>query len=215
MAGALYQPWIRVNEAGQRFVNEALSVNYRANAIAQQPNGHDWCLWAAPDGLAAAISSTNYRNGTQSWNKKSPEELEAALADDYEAYDTIEELAEGCGIDAEGLKATVARLQELRQIGEDVDWGNDISYIFDFSEGPFYAVEEGGACLVTVNGLQITPKSEVIDTKGAAIPGLYAIGNVSGSMFFGTYPHELSGISHGRALTFGYLLGKRLAGQEE
>ena len=53
--------------------------------------------------------------------------------------------------------------------------------------------------------------ASVIDKHGDPIAGLYAVGNVSGGMFAGTYPHELSGISHGRCLTFGYLLGKHLA----
>ena len=214
-AGALYQPWVRVNESGDRFVNESLSVNYRVNAISQQANSHCWCLIAAPNGIEEAISSTSYRNGTQSISKKEPSELVDLLSDDFQVYDTIQELAEGCGIDPEGLAATIARLQEIHEAGEDTDWGNDITFIFDWTSGPYYAIEEGGAALVTVNGLKTSPKSEVLDCAGTPIPGLYAIGNVSGNMFYGTYPHELSGISHGRALTFGYLLGQRLAGKIE
>ena len=42
------------------------------------------------------------------------------------------------------------------------------------------------AALCTAGGLQITPNSEVLDTEFNVIPGLYAIGNVSGSMFHGT-----------------------------
>ena len=33
-------------------------------------------------------------------------------------------------------------------------------------------------------------------------------------MFNGTYPHHMSDVSHGRCLTFGYLVGRRLAGLE-
>ena len=43
----------------------------------------------------------------------------------------------------------------------------------------------------------------------------YALGNTSGSMFNGTYPHHMSAVSHGRCLTFGYLVGRRLAGLED
>lgn len=204
--------WPRVNEAGERFVNESVSVNYKANAIAQQPNGHCWDIFAAPD-LEATILSTGYQNGSGSIATKPPQELIDLLANDYEVFDSVEDMAKGCGIDPENLKATVDRLQELYELGEDVDWGNDPKFLFDWSEGPYYAVEEAGAVLCTVSGLRITPQSEVIDASGAPIAGLYAIGNVSGSMFAGTYPHELSGISHGRCLTFGYLLGQRLGGK--
>ena len=67
---------------------------------------------------------------------------------------------------------------------------------------------------MTVNGLRTNARSEVLDLSERPIPGLYALGNSSGSMFFGTYPHHLSAISHGRCVTFGYLLGRELAGIE-
>ena len=75
----------------------------------------------------------------------------------------------------------------------------------------FYANLEGAAALCTAGGLQITPNSEVLDTEFNVIPGLYAIGNVSGSMFHGTYPHNLNCISHSRCITFGYNVAKQLA----
>lgn len=206
--------WPRVNEAGERFVNESLAVNYKANAIAQQPNGHCWCLIPAPVSIEESILSTGYQNGSGSICKKSPEQVAELLSQDWDIYNSLEELAAGTGINEQNLKATIARLQELHDLGEDVDWGNDPGYLFDWSAGPYYAIEESGSVLVTVSGLRITPKSEVIDSSGMPINGLYAVGNASGSMFACTYPHELSGISHGRCLTFGYLLGKRLAGKE-
>ena len=82
-------------------------------------------------------------------------------------------------------------------------------------KGPYYAIEESGCCLVTVNGLRTDADSRVLDHNGKAIEGLYALGNTSGSMFNGTYPHHMSAVSHGRCLTFGYLVGRRLAGLED
>jgi len=38
-----------------------------------------------------------------------------------------------------------------------------------------------------------------------------AIGNVSGSMFSGTYPHNENCLSHSRCVTFGYNVAKTLA----
>ena len=34
-------------------------------------------------------------------------------------------------------------------------------------------------------------------------------------MLADTYPHHIAGVNTGRGLTFGYLLGRRLAGIEE
>ena len=47
------------------------------------------------------------------------------------------------------------------------------------------------------------------------IPGLYAVGTCAGSMFHDTYPHHCSGISLGRALTYGWIAGRILSGVDE
>lgn len=207
-------PFVRVNEAGHRFVNESMSPNFMSNAFMRQAGGHDFAILAGPS-LAECVASTNYNTRAQSAAKMSPEELEATMVDICVTADTVEELAEKCGIDATNLKATLDRVTELYYLGEDVDWGSDAKMFMDYSSGPYYALEEGGAALVTVSGLRVTDKSEVVDKKGLPIPGLYATGNCSGDMFSDSYPHDLNGISHGRCLVFGYLLGARLAGNEK
>ncbi len=127
---------------------------------------------------------------------------------------TLDELAEKCGINAANLAQTVARYNELCASGEDTDFGKKPGDLIPLEEGPYYAIEESGCCLVTVNGLRIDADSRVLTGAGAPIEGLYALGNASGSMFNGTYPHHMSAVSHGRCLTFGYLVGRRLAGLE-
>ena len=41
--------------------------------------------------------------------------------------------------------------------------------------------------------------------------GLYAIGNAQGDFFGGDYPVHCPGISHGRCVVFGQLVGESLA----
>ena len=50
----------------------------------------------------------------------------------------------------------------------------------------------------------------VRDENGAAIPGLYAVGNAAGGRYGVDYPMLIPGNSHGTALTFGYVLGEQL-----
>ena len=50
-----------------------------------------------------------------------------------------------------------------------------------------------------------------IDTEGNPIPGLYVIGNDSGSYFANTYPNLVTGMACGRTVTFGRRVGKYLA----
>ena len=104
----------------------------------------------------------------------------------------IRDRAKTCGINAENLSATVARYNELCEAGEDTDFGKKPNDLIPLSEGPYYAIEESGACLVTVNGLRINADSQVLTQEGSVIEGLYAVGNASGSMFNGTYPHHMS-----------------------
>ncbi len=68
-----------------------------------------------------------------------------------------------------------------------------------------------GVVLATSGGLQVNEFSQVLNTANQPIEGLYAIGNTSGSMFYGTYPHSLNCLSHTRCVVFGYNVGKFLA----
>ena len=117
-------------------------------------------------------------------------------------------------MDPDALKATVDRYNELCAKGEDEDFGKNPSTLLPMDEPPYYAIEESGSCLTTVSGLKVNERSQVLSTTGKVIDGLYALGNTSGSMFFGTYPHHISAVSHGRCLCFGYLVGRTLAGLE-
>lgn len=198
--------FLRVNARGERFVNESLSFEYLSNAIMYQDGAHDFVIMSGD--LMAAIDAMK---GGAPWTTESMYE---SIQDLLVQADSIEELAEKCGIDPAGLAATVERYNELCALGEDVDFGKSPDCLVALDEGPFYAVAEGGTCLVTVNGLRTDADSRVLSTSGKPIPGLFALGNASGSMFFGTYPHHQSAVSHGRCLTFGYLVGRRLAGLE-
>lgn len=42
-------------------------------------------------------------------------------------------------------------------------------------------------------------------------PGLYALGNCQGDITAVDYPINVAGNSHGRCITYGYLLGRDLA----
>lgn len=177
-------------------------------AYVAEPGAHDFVLLSGSD----ILGSLEKAKGGAPW---SPEDMYESIKDVLVEADTLDELAEKCGINAENLSRTVARYNELCAAGEDTDYGKKPNDLIPLESGPYYAVEESGCCLVTVNGLRTDADSRVLDPKGAAIEGLYALGNVSGSMFNGTYPHHMSAVSHGRCLTFGYLVGRRLAGLED
>ena len=65
--------------------------------------------------------------------------------------------------------------------------------------------------LCTLDGIQIDTHMQAIDTEGNSIPGLYVIGQDSGSFFANTYPNLIGGFCAGRAATWGWLVGRELA----
>ena len=205
-ANGLIFAFPRVNESGERFVNESLSYEFLCNAIMYQPGAHDFALLSGD--LLAAFDAMK---GVIPWKS---EDLVENCKDLLVQADTIEELAGKIGVDAEALQATIDRYNEFCASGVDEDFGKNPTTLLPFDEPPYYAIEESGACLTTVSGLRVNERSQVLDVKGGAIEGLYALGNTSGSMFFGTYPHHISAVSHGRCLCFGYLVGRTLAGLE-
>ena len=125
--------------------------------------------------------------------------------------DTLEELAEKLNMPVDTFVATVERYNELCAKGEDEDFGKDSYRLLSLNNPPYYGCRQGASLLCTLDGLRINTKMQVLDTEGQPIEGLYAIGNVSGSMFSGTYPHNENCLSHSRCVTFGYNVAKTLA----
>ena len=72
-------------------------------------------------------------------------------------------------------------------------------------EAPFEAYQVTCGLTFTFGGLKITNGCEVEDTAGAAIPGLYAAGELVGGLFYHNYPG-------GTGLTSGAVFGK-IAGE--
>lgn len=76
---------------------------------------------------------------------------------------------------------------------------------------PFYALKVGPALLTVTGGLKTDINFECLDADGKPIEGLYALGNCMGDITAVDYPINVAGNSHGRCITYGYLLGKDLA----
>lgn len=198
---------MRVNERGERFVNEDLALNFLANTIAYQPGSHDWCL---ADANVEEMTRVML-GGIEGFDVSGM--LDPFMADAVECA-SVAELASVIGCDEATLQATLDRYNELCEKGADDDFHKTARNMIKIDTPPFYAFEEGPANLSTVNGLRVNAQSQVLNENMEPIAGLYASGNVSGSMFSDTYTHHLAGVSTGRAVTFGYLLGRRLAGVE-
>ena len=125
--------------------------------------------------------------------------------------DTLEELAEKMGVPVDNFVATINRWNEMCDAGADEDFGYPGEHMHRIDTAPFYATREMAESLATSGGLQVNEFSQVLNTAGLPIEGLYALGNTSGSMFYGTYPHSMNCLSHTRCITFGWQVGKTLS----
>jgi len=141
---------------------------------------------------------------------------------------TVEELAQACGIDGPALQATVQRYNELARTGQDPDFakgetaynrvqgdaaaGHPNPCMGPLRRAPFYAVRVLMGSLGTFAGLRTNAHAQVLEAEGAQISGLYAVGNDMNSIMGGHYPS--GGITLGPAMTFGFVAAHHAAGQK-
>jgi 3-oxosteroid 1-dehydrogenase len=144
---------------------------------------------------------------------------------------SIEALAGKLAIDAAGLAATVARFNGFARRGVDEDFRRgeaawclakkdvwkptraDERYVSPtlgtLRIPPFYGVELHPSVFASA-GLVANASAQVINQRGAPIPGLYAAGNNAAHTEYGV--GYQAGFSLGSGMTFGYLAARHMAG---
>jgi succinate dehydrogenase/fumarate reductase flavoprotein subunit len=138
---------------------------------------------------------------------------------------TVEELANACGVDSNGLRQTLDDYNRHAHNGEDPQFGRGATpynrkqgdpanlpnpCVAPIETGPFYAVKVQPGCFGTFAGLKVNPHAQVLDANQQSIAGLYAAGGDMASIMGGHYP--AGGINLGPALTFGYIAARHIAG---
>ncbi|MBU5676621.1 FAD-dependent oxidoreductase [Alkaliphilus sp. MSJ-5] len=99
--------------------------------------------------------------------------------------ENIEELAKATKMDAEELKATVERYNELAKKGVDEDFGKQPELMVPLGEGPMYALKVRATQMGTMGGVKTTKNMEVLNANGDIIPGLFAAGEMANRPFYG------------------------------
>lgn len=212
---------IAVTPAGSRFVNEADSYHdFMKALIAATPAGQQPVAWLIADHAAQ-------RRWGLGWTKPFPFPTGPAIRSGYlRRGRTLAGLADACGIPAEALAQTVATFNRHAARGEDpafhrgetlynrvqgdADHGPNPS-LAPLAKGPFYAVKIVPGSLGTFAGVRTDAAARVLDRSGRPVQGLFAVGNDMASIMAGNYPS--GGITLGPGMTFGYVVGRVLAGQ--
>ncbi|MDR2197192.1 MAG: FAD-dependent oxidoreductase [Coriobacteriales bacterium] len=208
-------PWLWVNFNGERFCNEDCSYGQIYAQAMNQPEFMHYQVF--DDNFAADVEAGKMGEGN---NKNGPfpgfgmafiqPQIEEGLV---LSADTIEDLAAQMNVPADALVATVARYNELVELGVDEDFGKQAARLTAIVKAPFHAILRKPSLLCSLGGLVINENMEVLDDSGAVIPGLWAAGNNSGNWFGGLeHPMVIPGMSLGRAAVTGYLAGLSAAG---
>ena len=203
-----FRDGIYVNARGERFVNEGLMFNFTASAI--NTNAYRGGVWTIID--QSFIDAMAEKTGTDVMGTTVKDYTDAGW---MVSADTVEELADKIGVDAERLAATVEKWNGYFDEAEpqDAEYLRDLSGCQRFDTAPYYAVMTNSSFLVTVSGLTIDPDSRVLDKNEQPIAGLFATGNTSGGMFADQYPRHLPATSVGRAVTTGFVAGRTAAAE--
>jgi succinate dehydrogenase/fumarate reductase flavoprotein subunit len=204
---------------GKRFVNEAGGYYDYAKAMVDQAPGEEVASWL----ICSHPFQRRYGLGI---SRPFPLPVEPFIRSGYlKTGNTIAELANACGIDAQGLQATVEAFNRHARQGEDPEFGRgSTAYnrkqgdalhgpnpcVAPIEQGPFYAVKVRPGSFGTFAGLKTNEHAQVLDANGQAIAGLYAAGTDMASIMGGHYP--AGGINLGPAATFGYIAGRHIAG---
>ncbi len=96
--------------------------------------------------------------------------------------DTLEELAEITGMDADNFVAQVERYNEMCANGVDEDMGQ--TTLIPIGDGPHYAVSIKTITMGTIGGLKTNDDNQVLSTDGTPIEGLYAAGELINGKYF-------------------------------
>ncbi len=121
--------------------------------------------------------------------------------------DSIEEIAAAMDLDAAALQATVDTYNGYVDAGSDPDFDRP-DMPRKLMTAPFYMVEVGPAVHHCMGGLEIDSETQVYNTDGEVVKGLYAAGEVTGGVHGG---NRLGGNAMVDITTFGRIAGNNAA----
>ena len=214
---------IAVDPTGRRFCNEADSYHDFGQSLMQAKAERGWDgpprAWFVADERAIRRYGLGFAKGhplvltphlRSGYLKRglSPRALAKAAGFDPEGFAETLEAWNGPAARGEDPAFAKGSTSYNRSLG-DPEHGGPNPCVAPIRKGPFYAVEVRMGDLGTFAGLMTDARARVT-RAGAAIPGLYAVGNDAASVMGGAYPG--GGITLGPAMTFGWIAARDMAG---
>ncbi len=219
-----YPHSLAVNRLGKRFTNEANSYHQFGQAMLrdQAATGANLPCWFVFDAtfrekypLAALLPSAVVPD-----SKLPPGWFDNLL---YRA-DSLAGLADKIGVPTQALEQTVEQFNGYARLGVDAAFGRGGNFhnlyygdpqhqpnrtLGELHKPPFYAVRLDLGDIGTKGGPKTDENARVVGKDGQPMAGLYAVGNVAGSVMGATYPG--AGATLGAAMTFAYVAAEDIA----
>ena len=173
---------ILVNWQGRRFANDHGWAKDVMPALLRQEQVTCWAIFDAKTKKEFSVSGSDWADAEK------VERLIFGNPSLVQSADTIDELARKAGLPVEGLSATIARYNALIETGVDEDFGrfgpgktrfnNEASVKIETP--PYYAIQTFPLTRKSMGGVAIDLACRVVDKQERPIPGLYAVGELTG-----------------------------------
>ena len=213
---AFHQPNLLVNYQGDRFFNEEFFENstFAANACNLQQGRCG--IMVIDDRIRDLYENHGVDVSSYVLNRMSAEgfseDFEKALQKNpYIAKaDTLEELAERMGIEKENFLRTVETYNHYCDT-HDEQFGKRQDYLRPIRTAPFYACKFFPGAYGTLGGIKINHRTEVLTEDYRVIPGLYAAGTDTCTIYGDSYMFKLPGNSMGYSVNTGRMAAEGAA----
>lgn len=180
---------ILVNAEGKRFIDEVGTRDVVSAAEIAQTGSYSWLVVDEAMLQASTVIQGYVKKGfTFTGN-------------------TYEELAAAIGVDEAAFAETMNTWNTYVEAKNDPDFGR-VSFANPLNTAPYYAIKVTAGIHHTMGGLQINTNTEVLDTNGNVIPGLYAAGEVTGGVHGA---NRLGGNAVADIVVFGRIAGAAAA----
>ncbi|HIT65555.1 MAG TPA: FAD-dependent oxidoreductase [Candidatus Ventrimonas merdavium] len=188
---------IFINKEGERFVREDGRRDEICLAVMGQTDSMFYMLESADGPGYVDIADPEWRSADGFTFDYLEENGYILVAD------TLDEMAEKLGCDADTLKATVDNFNASVDGAAD-EFGRTL-YTTKLENGPWVATARQACIHHTMGGVSIDTEARVLDESGAPIAGLYAAGEVTGGIHGA---NRLGGNAVVDTVVFGKLAGE-------
>lgn len=217
LPGVFMQPNLMVNKFGKRFINEEQMQNttFTGNAINIQKDSVGYVIFDSSilkGYKKRGVDVTNFVHHPDNLDEFD-EVLEAQIAGgnpDVFMADSIEELAEKLGIDPESLVDTVDEYNDMCD-SADTQFYKPRKFMKPIKKAPFYAGAFRPSGYGTLGGIKINADCEVLKPDWDKVPGLFACGTDTCTIYGDSYMFLLPGNTMGYCLNTGRFAGEGAA----